>query len=161
MNALSTRSASRVPATFFRRRCATAWELRWRSRPVAAAAAAGAGAGAGAHTQRLLWASTGTKDPAAPATLFIEALAAPETVDTIPGKTLAAFADHGKVGPPMPADGDNADAAVAKCRRVGVDDVALAALLQREGAAAFSKSWPALSGGLQARREALTPANAP
>ena len=155
MNALSTRSASRVPATFFRRRCATAWELRWRSRPVAAAA------GARAHTQRLLWASTGTKDPAAPATLFIEALAAPETVDTIPGKTLAAFADHGKVGPPMPADGDNADAAVAKCRRAGVDDVALAALLQREGAAVIRNSRHALSGGLQDRREACTPANAP
>ena len=155
MNALSTRSAGRVPATFFRRRCATAWELRWRSRPVAAAA------GAGAHTQRLLWASTGTKDPAAPATLFIEALAAPETVDTIPEKTLAAFADHGKVGPPMPADRDNADAAVAKCRRVGVDDVALAALLQREGAAVIRNSRHALSGGLQDRREACTPANAP
>ena len=61
----------------------------------------------------------------------------------------------------MPADGDNADAAVAECRRAGVDDVALAALLQREGAAAFSKSRHALSGGLQARREARTPANAP
>ena len=155
MNALSTRSASRVPATFFRRRCATAWELLWRSRPVAAAAAAGA------HTQRLLWASTGTKDPAAPAAFFIEVLAAPETVDTNPEKTLAAFADHGKVGPPMPADGDNADAAVAECRRAGVGDVALAALLQREGAAVIRNSRHALSGGLQARREARTPANAP
>ena len=159
MNALSTRSASRVPATASRRRCATAWELRWRSRPVAAAA--GGRAGAGAHTQRLLWASTGTKDPAAPATLFIEALAAPETVDTNPEKTLAAFADHGKVGPPMPADGDNADAAVAECRRAGVGDVALAALLQREGAAVIRNSRHALSGGLQDRREACTPANAP
>ena len=118
-------------------------------------------AAAGARPQRLLWASTGTKDPAAPDTLYIEALAAPDTINTIPDKTLAAFADHGKVGPPMPQDGGDADAVLAECRRAGVDDAALALELQRDGAAAFSKSWHELLGGLRAKREALTPANAP
>ena len=118
-------------------------------------------AAAGARTQRLLWASTGTKDPAAPDTLYIEALAAPDTINTIPEKTLAAFADHGKVGPPMPQDGGDADAVIAECRRAGIDDAALALDLQRDGAAAFSKSWHELLGGIRAKRGALTPANAP
>ena len=118
-------------------------------------------AAAGARTQRLLWASTGTKDPAAPDTLYIEALAAPDTINTIPEKTLAAFADHGKIGPPMPQDGGDADAVIAECRRAGIDDAALALDLQRDGAAAFSKSWHELLGGIRAKRGALTPANAP
>ena len=116
---------------------------------------------AGARTQRLLWASTGTKDPAAPDTLYIEALAAPDTINTIPEKTLAAFADHGKVGPSMPQDGGDADAVIAECRRAGVDDATLALELQREGAAAFSKSWQGLLVGIRAKREALTPDNTP
>ena len=118
-------------------------------------------AAAGARTQRLLWASTGTKDPAAPDTLYIEALAAPDTIDTIPEKTLAAFAEHGKVGPSMPRDGGDADAVIAECRRAGIDDAALALDLQREGAAAFSKSWQALLAGLRAKCEAITPAGVP
>ena len=68
---------------------------------------------AGAHPQRLLWASTGTKDPAAPDTLYVEALAAPDTINTIPEKTLQAFADHGTVGAALPADGGNAEAVIA------------------------------------------------
>ena len=118
-------------------------------------------AAAGARAQRLLWASTGSKDPAAPDTLYIEALAAPDTINTIPEKTLAAFADHGKLGPSMPQDGGDADAVIAECRRAGIDDAALALKLQREGADAFSKSWHALLGGLRAKRETLTPANLP
>ncbi len=101
-------------------------------------------AAAGAHPQRLLWASTGTKDPAASDTLYVEALAAPDTIDTIPEKTLHAFADHGKVGAAMPTDGGYAEAVLEEFRREGVDDEALAAQLQREGAAAFSTSWHAL-----------------
>ncbi len=101
-------------------------------------------AAAGAHPQRLLWASTGTKDPAAVDTLYVEALAAPDTIDTIPEKTLHAFADHGKVGAAMPEDGGYAEAVLEELRREGVDDEALAARLQREGAAAFSTSWHAL-----------------
>ena len=115
----------------------------------------------GARTQRLLWASTGTKDPAAPDTLYIEALAAPDTIDTIPEKTLAAFADHGRVGQPMPLDGGDADAVIAECRSAGVDDTALATKLQREGADAFSKSWRELLNGIQAKSEALTQSRAP
>ena len=99
---------------------------------------------AGARPQRLLWASTGTKDPAAPDTLYVEALAAPDTVDTIPEKTLQAFADHGKVGAVLPADGGYAEAVIEEFRREGVDDDALAAQLQQEGADAFSKSWTGL-----------------
>ena len=101
-------------------------------------------AAAGARPQRLLWASTGTKDPAAPDTLYVEALAAPDTIDTIPEKTMQAFADHGKVGAPLPADGGYAEAVLQEFRREGVDDEALAARLQREGAESFTASWQAL-----------------
>ena len=99
---------------------------------------------AGARPQRLLWASTGTKDPAAPDTLYVEALAAPDTIDTIPEKTLRAFADHGKVGAALPADEGDAEAVLEEFRRAGVDYEALAARLQREGADAFVASWQAL-----------------
>jgi len=99
---------------------------------------------AGARAQRLLWASTGTKDPTAPDTLYVEALAAPDTINTMPDKTLLAFAEHGILGPVMPVDGGDAEAVLDAFRRQGVDDDALAARLQREGAAAFSKSWKAL-----------------
>ncbi len=99
---------------------------------------------AGAHPQRLLWASTGTKDPGAPDTLYIEALAAPDTIDTLPEKTLHALADHGKVGATLPVDGGNAEAVLDELRRDGVDERALAVRLQREGADAFAKSWRAL-----------------
>jgi transaldolase len=101
-------------------------------------------ANAGAHPQRLLWASTGTKDPAASDTLYVEAFAAPDTIDTIPEATLKAFADHGKVGATMPVDGGSAEAVLEEFRRAGVDDNALAEQLQREGAESFSKSWKAL-----------------
>ena len=98
-------------------------------------------ADAGAGVQRLLWASTGTKDPAAPDTLYLQALAAPDTINTIPEKTLAAFADHGKVSGTMAADGGDAEDVLAAFARAGVDDAALADRLQGEGADSFSKSW--------------------
>ena len=101
-------------------------------------------AGAGARPQRLLWASTGTKDPAARDTLYIEALAAPDTINTIPEPTLLAFADHGEPGAVMPSDGGYAEAVLDEFRREGVDDEALAARLQREGVQAFAKSWSGL-----------------
>jgi transaldolase len=91
-----------------------------------------------------LWASTGTKDPAAPDTMYIDALAAPDTINTIPDKTLLAFADHGTVGSALPADGGDADAVVAKIAAAGVDIGALAEKLQHDGAAAFVKSWKEL-----------------
>ena len=98
-------------------------------------------AAAGARPQRLLWASTGTKDPNAPDTLYVEALAAPDTINTIPEKTLHAFAEHGRVTGMLPVDGGDAEDAIAACARHGVDDTALAAQLQREGAESFDKSW--------------------
>ncbi len=99
---------------------------------------------AGARPQRLLWASTGTKDPTAPDTLYVEALAAPDTVNTIPEKTLQAFADHGQATSVLPADGGDAEAVLDAFRREGVDDAALAARLQREGTESFIESWNAL-----------------
>ncbi len=101
-------------------------------------------AAAGARPQRLLWASTGMKDPAAPDTFYVEALAAAQTIDTIPEKTLLAFADHGQVGATWPAVGGYADAVLDEFKRYGVDDDALAARLQREGVQVFAKSWSAL-----------------
>ncbi|HET7251644.1 MAG TPA: transaldolase [Gemmatimonadales bacterium] len=98
-------------------------------------------AAAGARPQRLLWASTGTKDPTASDTLYVEALAAPDTIDTIPDKTLLAFADHGQVRGTMPVDGGDAEDVIAACARAGVNDTELAARLQREGADSFDKSW--------------------
>ena len=98
-------------------------------------------ADAGAQSQRLLWASTGTKDPAAPDTLYLEALAAPNTINTIPEKTLLAFADHGTVSGTMAADGGDAEKVLAAFAQAGVDEAALATQLQREGVESFSKSW--------------------
>jgi len=99
---------------------------------------------AGALTQRLLWASTGTKDPAAPDTLYVEALAAPNTINTMPDKTLHAFADHGELKHPLPRDGGDAEQMLAKFTQEGIKLDELAEQLQREGAAAFTKSWKEL-----------------
>jgi transaldolase len=98
-------------------------------------------AASGAYKQRLLWASTGTKDPAAPDTLYVDALAAPDTINTIPEKTLRAFAGHGGVHKVLPADEGYAEAVLAEFTREGIDLEALAATLQHEGTAAFAKSW--------------------
>ena len=101
-------------------------------------------AAAGARPQRLLWASTGTKDPGAPDTLYVEALAAPDTIDTIPEKTLHAFADHGTIKGTMAVDGGDAEAMLARFGQAGIDIDALALQLQRDGAHAFVKSWQEL-----------------
>ena len=112
-------------------------------------------AASGARPQRLLWASTGTKDPAASDTLYLEALAAPDTINTIPEKTLLAFAAHGKVDKALPADEGYAEAVLAEFTREGVDDEALAAELQREGTAAFAKSWHDLMYRIAEKAEVL------
>ncbi len=101
-------------------------------------------AAAGARPQRLLWASTGTKDPAASETLYVEALAAPDTINTIPEKTLHAFAEHGALEGAMAEDGGDAEAVIARFTRAGIDVDALATQLQRDGAKAFVKSWQEL-----------------
>lgn len=98
-------------------------------------------AAAGARPQRLLWASTGTKDPEASETLYIEALAAPATINTIPDKTLRAFADHGVLNGVLPVDGGDAEEVLTEFTRIGINDAALASQLQREGTESFAKSW--------------------
>ncbi|MCC7326860.1 MAG: transaldolase [Burkholderiales bacterium] len=101
-------------------------------------------AAAGARPQRLLWASTGTKDPQASPTLYLEALAAPDTIDTIPDKTLHAFAEHGAVTSAMPEDGGDAEPVLARFAQARIDIGALALKLQRDGAQAFVNSWQSL-----------------
>ena len=110
---------------------------------------------AGARPQRLLWASTGSKDPAAADTLYADALAAPDTINTLPESTLLAFAEHGKAGTALPADGGNAEALLEEFRREGVDHEALAARLQLEGAQAFAQSWSALLSRIGEKRAQL------
>jgi transaldolase len=104
---------------------------------------------AGAHPQRLLWASTGTKDPKASDTLYVEALAAPDTINTMPDKTLLAFADHGKLHGPMADDGGDCEKVIAEFNAAGIDDAVLAGQLQKEGAEKFVKSWNDLLGKLE------------
>ncbi len=112
-------------------------------------------ADAGARPQRLLWASTGTKDPDASDTLYLEALAAPDTIDTIPEKTLHAFADHGVIAGPMAVDGGPAEAMLTRFRQAGVDIEALASQLQREGAQSFVTSWEQLLQRIAQKSAAL------
>src|ERR1043166_4101948 len=100
----------------------------------------------GARSQRLLWASTGTKDPKASDVLYVKSLAAPHTVNTMPEKTLLALADHGDVGPMLSPDGGDAEEVLGRFGREGIDLDALAGQLQREGADAFVKSWNDLLG---------------
>jgi transaldolase len=115
-------------------------------------------ASAGAKPQRLLWASTGTKDPQASDVLYVEALAAPNTINTIPESTLNAFADHGVADSVLsPADRDY-EAVLAEFFEAGIDLQALAAQLQVEGAQAFAKSWNELMACLASKREVLTKA---
>jgi transaldolase len=108
----------------------------------------------GARPQRLLWASTGTKDPDAPDTLYIEAFASPFTVNTMPEPTLKAFADHGDLGELFPADGGNSEAVLKEFDQAGIDVAALAARLQKEGKESFNKSWEELLKSISSQRGA-------
>jgi transaldolase len=110
---------------------------------------------AGAQPQRMLWASTGTKDPQASDVLYIEALAAPDTINTIPEKTLLAFADHGTLRGVMPVDGGNAETVIAEFAKAGIDDQQLGVDLQREGADDFVASWKDLLACIQAKTTTL------
>jgi len=109
----------------------------------------------GARPQRLLLASTGTKDPKASDILYIQALAAPNTVNTMPEATLKAFADHGEIGPDMSPGGGDSDAVLAQFAKAGIDVDALAARLQDEGAKAFSNSWNSLMAVIASKSAAL------
>jgi transaldolase len=109
----------------------------------------------GGRPQRLLWASTGTKDPAASDVLYIKALAAPFTVNTMPEGTLKALAEHGELGAILPADGGDCEEVIAKFAQAGVDVDALAAQLQDEGAKSFVKSWNELMGVIKSKEADL------
>ena len=110
---------------------------------------------AGARKQRMLWASTGTKDPKAPPGLYVEALAAPDTIDTMPEKTLLAFAAGGTVKSAMAKDGGDAEQVLARFAGAGVDIDALAARLQIDGAQSFVKSWRELMKRIAEKSAAL------
>ncbi len=109
----------------------------------------------GARSQRLLWASTGTKDPTAPDVLYVKALAAPHTINTMPEKTLMALADHGDIGRMLPHDGGDAEQVLGRFTQAGVDLDRLAVDLQREGAAAFVKSWDDLLACIVEKSDSL------
>ena len=110
---------------------------------------------AGARPQRLLWASTGTKDPKASDVLYVQALAAPFTVDTMPEGTLKALADHGQIGAAMPGDGGECESVLAEFGKAGIDVDAIAARLQEDGAKSFVNSWNDLLGVLASKSAAL------
>ena len=110
---------------------------------------------AGYNPQRLLLASTGTKDPKASDILYIQALAAPNTVNTMPEATLKAFADHGEIKGVMPPDGGNCEEVLAQFAKAGIDIDALGEQLQSEGAAAFVKSWNELLGVIESKSAVL------
>jgi transaldolase len=109
----------------------------------------------GARLQRLLFASTGTKDPDASDTLYIEGFAAPDTINTMPDKTLKAFADHGEVGKPLQADGGDCEQVFKAHQDQGIDTDALGLRLQKEGAEAFVKSWKDLLDTIKSESERL------
>jgi transaldolase len=116
-------------------------------------------ANAGARAQRLLWASTGTKDPKASDVLYVRALAAPFTINTMPDGTLRAFGDHGEVGAPLPPDGGDCEEVLADFAKAGVDIDALATRLQDEGAASFVKSWNDLIGCIESKSAVMRKAS--
>jgi transaldolase len=110
----------------------------------------------GARPQRLLFASTSTKDPRAPDTLYIYALAAPNTVNTMPDKTLLAFADHGRLEGVLASDGGDCEDVLAAYEKAGISVSALAAQLQKEGAASFVSSWQDLLKSIDTKTKALS-----
>jgi transaldolase len=109
----------------------------------------------GARSQRLLWASTGTKDPKASDVLYVKSLAAPHSVNTMPEKTLLALADHGEIGAMLPHDGGDAEKILDRFAKAGVDVNTLAAELQRDGATAFVASWKELLACLVDKSQTL------
>jgi transaldolase len=113
----------------------------------------------GARAQRLLWASTGTKDPKAADTLYVKALAAPFTINTMPEGTLKAVAEHGEIGQVMAAGGGDCETVLAGFAKAGIDVDALANRLQDEGASSFVKSWNDLMGRIDSKRVAIRKAS--
>ena len=122
------------------RKCRSAWQRAFN---------------AGARPQRLLWASTGTKDPKAPDVLYVKALAAPFTINTMPEGTLKALADHGKLGPILPAGGGDCEEVLTQFAEAGIDVDDLASQLQDEGAKSFVRSWDELMAVIDSKTSAL------
>jgi transaldolase len=112
-------------------------------------------ASCGARPQRLLFASTGTKDPEASDVLYVGALAAPNTVNTMPEETLLAFSEHGRVSGVIPRGGADCEQVLAEFGRVGIDVAELGADLQKEGAKSFDDSWQDLLNAIEAKSKAL------
>jgi len=139
-NQLGIAVANRTYQAYRELLCSTRWERAYN---------------AGARPQRLLWASTGTKDPKASDVLYVKALAAPFTVNTMPEATLLALADHGELGSIMSADGGDCEAVLAQFAKSGIAVDALAAQLQADGAKSFVKSWNELLGVIASKSDAL------
>ena len=110
---------------------------------------------AGGRRQRLLWASTGTKDPNASDILYVHSLASPLTVNTMPEATLKALIDHGEISQTLPVHARSCDVVLAKFAKAGIDTDGLAARLQEEGAKSFVKSWNELMECIASKSEAL------
>jgi transaldolase len=144
---LSNRLGIAIMQRTYRAHCELIASTRWRDLEAK-----------GARKQRMLWASTGTKDPKAPADLYVAALAAPDTIDTMPEKTLLAFAEKGSLKGAMPEDGGDAEAVLSRFGKAGIDIDALAAQLQVDGAASFVKSWAELLQRIQDKSAALATA---
>ena len=113
---------------------------------------------AGAHPQRLLWASTGTKDPTVSDVLYIKALAAPYTVNTMPEATLKALAKDTEIATILPADGGDCEEVLARFEEAGIQLDQLGAQLQTEGAQLFAKSWNELEAVIGSKAGALSQA---
>jgi transaldolase len=111
---------------------------------------------AGARPQRVLWASTSTKNPDLPDTYYLGRLAAPNTIDTLPEKTLLAFADHGNLNDRLEPDYAAAERAISAAADAGIDADALAEHLQRHGAGAFTADWAALLTAIKEKAAKLT-----
>jgi transaldolase len=141
---LSNKLGIAIAGRIYRAHCDLIESRRWRDL-----------AAAGALKQRMLWASTGVKDPKASQTLYVEALAAPDTIDTMPEKTLLAYAREGKIGAVMKTDGGDAEKTLARFAQAGVDIDALANQLQVEGAQSFVKSWKELMQSLEDKSKEL------
>jgi transaldolase len=141
---LSNRLGIAIMQRTYRAHCELIGSKRWRDLEAK-----------GARKQRMLWASTGTKDPKAPPGLYVEALAAPDTIDTMPEKTLLAFEQAGTIRGVMAKEGGDAEAVLARFAGAGIDVGALAAQLQVDGAAAFVKSWTELMKRIQEKSAAL------
>src|SRR5215471_15102327 len=114
-------------------------------------------AAAGARPQRVLWASTSTKNPDLPDTYYLGRLAAPDTIDTVPEKTLLAFADHGSLDERLEPDYAAAEQTISAVADAGIDVDALAERLQRQGAGAFSADWAALLTAIEEKTQKLNP----